>query len=102
MADTELPLDSHRKIERHRLMTNSGPVTLNMPRGRIIRAGFGPSRIGVVYLWIECNEPSPYRNNRTFVAVGDGEMIPPFYQYVGTAHDQSFTKTWHIYEEIEP
>lgn len=97
-GDIELETAKPKRVVRINLMTNRGECTINMPIGRIVQVGFGSSGIGVVYLWVETYAISPAHVDRKFIAAGDYEVIPPNAQYIGTAHDQSFSRTWHIYE----
>lgn len=87
-----------KRIMPIRIFTNSGPQSVLAPLGEIIHTGFGKSGIGVVYLRIESEFPYAHAW-RIFHTFGDGDDIPEKLRHVGTAHDQSFTKTWHVYEE---
>lgn len=98
--DEEPRLDKPRRIDKFHMMTNRGPITLNLPVGRILHVGFGQNGIGLVYLWVEHNVPSSRSTERTFLIFTEKDSIPAGMQYVGTAHDQSFARTWHIYEEV--
>lgn len=89
-----------RMITKVQMLTNQGEYIINMPVGRIMHVGFGVSGIGVVYLWVEHSKPAYEWQDRTFYAIGDGDTVPNDLQYVGTAHDQSFSRTWHIYERV--
>lgn len=102
--DTELIPDLPRTISRFKIIAtvNLSLNTLRMPKGRVLKVGFGGEGVGVICLWLEYSEPVDPGDfeERTFVAVLDGTLLSSKWQYVDTAHDQSFSRTWHVYEDV--